>query len=371
MCRSRDSGLLHCRPVLTTIARPVGGRVASGDARWFFAPAAVTAVLDRAKVGSGRHSGPRGLVDACCGGRPPGPVVAPPVALDPVGLRAGAAFGTLVATAGTLMVVGAPTSGGGVAYVYTRDARAWRESAQLHAPDTQVGDFFGGAVAVTGTTIVVGADNHDKTGTAYVFAKESSGWRLTAELAGAGDRPGSAFGYSVAIGAGTIVVGAPMPVLGTGTAYVFRKGRGGWRRVAELRPTDALVGGFFGFSVATSGPEAVVGDPGDMGGAGRASCSPAPRTGCRDQMSLIKPGRSIKPSPSVGLTGTSVQVEDCGADQQSRATTYRHRRPGRQATTRSGVGRAPRGAAWPVLRERAVIGPGPVWSVGNGRGDNR
>ena len=30
------------------------------------------------------------------------------------------------------------------------------------------------------------------------------------------------------------------------------------------------MGGFFGFSVAASGPEAVVGDPGDMGGAGRA-----------------------------------------------------------------------------------------------------
>ena len=54
--------------------------------------------------------------------------------------------------------------------------------------------------------------------------RTSSGWHLSAELAGADDRPGSGFGYSVAIGAGTIVVGAPMPVLGTGTAYVFTEG---------------------------------------------------------------------------------------------------------------------------------------------------
>jgi hypothetical protein len=199
-----------------------------------------------------------------------GPVVAALVVLDPVGLRAGAAFGTSVATAGSLMVVGAPMLGGGVAYLYTRGAGAWRESAQLRAPDTQAGDFFGGAVAVAGTTIVVGADNHDNTGAAYVFVKGSSGWHLTAELAGADGRPGSGFGYSVAIGAGTIVVGAPTPVLGTGKAYVFRRGGDGWRKVAELRPEDAPVGGFFGFSVAASGPEAVVGDPGDMGGAGRA-----------------------------------------------------------------------------------------------------
>jgi hypothetical protein len=199
-----------------------------------------------------------------------GPVEAALVVLDPVGLRAGAAFGTSVATAGSLMVVGAPMLGGGVAYVYRRVTGAWRESAELRAPDTHAGDFFGGAVAITGSTIVVGADNHDDMGAAYVFAKKSSGWHLSAELAGADPRPGSGFGYSVAMGAGTIVVGAPTPVLGTGAAYVFRRGRYGWRSVAELRPEDAPVGGFFGFSVAALGPEAVIGEPGDMDGAGRA-----------------------------------------------------------------------------------------------------
>ena len=49
---------------------------------------------------------------------PSGPVVPALVVLDPVGLRAGAAFGTSVATVGSLMVVGAPMLGGGVAYVY-------------------------------------------------------------------------------------------------------------------------------------------------------------------------------------------------------------------------------------------------------------
>ena len=192
------------------------------------------------------------------------------VALDPQGLRAGAGFGTSVATAGSLMVVGAPMLGGGAAYLYTRDAAAWREAGELRGPDSQAGDFFGGAVATTGTTIVVSADNHDETGAAYVFSKEGSGWHLTTELSGASDGPGAGFGYSVAVGAGTIVVGAPMPVLGTGLAYVFTHDRGAWRQTAELRGHDAPVGGLFGFSVAASGPDAVVGEPGYMGGAGRA-----------------------------------------------------------------------------------------------------
>ena len=67
----------------------------------------------------GGHFGPHGLGDARFGGGPAGPVVATLVVLDPVGLRTGAAFGTSVATAGSLMVVGAPVLGGGVAYVYT------------------------------------------------------------------------------------------------------------------------------------------------------------------------------------------------------------------------------------------------------------
>ena len=157
---------------------------------------------------------------------PSGPVVAALVVLDPVGLRAGAAFGTSVATAGLADgEFGAPMLGGGVAYVYP--ARGPGVGGKPPAACTRPpmrGSFFGGAVAITGTTIVVGADNHDNTGAAYVFAKEGPGWHLSAELAGADSRPGRGFGYSVAIGAGTIVVGAPTPVLGTGTAYVFPEG---------------------------------------------------------------------------------------------------------------------------------------------------
>jgi FG-GAP repeat len=200
---------------------------------------------------------------------PSGPAEPALVALDPPGLPAGAGFGTSVAAAGTTLVVGAPMLGGGVAYVYTQEAGAWRQTAELRGPHTQPGDYFGGAVAVIGTTIVVGADDHDGTGAAYVFTQDSSGWYQTAELAGAGDRPGSGFGYSVAIGAGTIVVGAPMSAVGTGAAYVFTQDRRGWHQVAELRAEAGPVGGLFGFSVAAPGSVAVVGAPGDARGAGR------------------------------------------------------------------------------------------------------
>jgi FG-GAP repeat len=242
-------------------------------------------------------TGPSTLVWAA---EPSGPVVPALVALDPQGLGAGAGFGTSVAAAGATLVVGAPLLGGGLAYVYIREAGAWRETAELRGPGTQPGDFFGGAVATTGTTVVVGADDHDGTGAAYVFRKDGSGWHQDAELAGSGDRPGSGFGYSVAIGAGTIVVGAPMPVLGTGTAYVFTQDRRGWHQVAELRAKDAPADGFFGFSVAASGRDAVVGDPGDVRGTGRAYVFSAAPDGWRQTAELA--GRDTQAGDNFGFS---------------------------------------------------------------------
>jgi hypothetical protein len=242
-------------------------------------------------------TGPTTLAGAAA---PPRPLRLDTVALDPRGLRAGAGFGTAVAAAEGQLVIGVPMLGGGVAYVYRRDAGAWRQTAELRGSDTQPGDFFGGAVAISGGTIVVGADNHDHTGRVYVFTQDRGGWDQTAELAGLASGPGSAFGYSVAVGAGTIVVGAPMPVLGTGMAYVFAQDRGNWRQVAELLAQNAPVGGYFGFSVAASGRTAVVGDPGDMVGAGRAYVFNAAVDGWHETAELA--GRDTQAGDNFGFS---------------------------------------------------------------------
>ena len=167
----------------------------------------------------------------------------------------GLVFGTSVAAAGATLVVGAPLLGGGLAYVYSREAGAWRETAELRGPGTQPGDFFGGAVAVAGTTVVVGADDHDGTGAAYVFRKDGSGWHQAAELAGAG-----ATGPAAALATRWPSGRAPswsarrcrcsVPARPTSS----RQDRRGWNQVAELRAKAAPVGGLFGASVAASGP---------------------------------------------------------------------------------------------------------------------
>ena len=112
-----------------------------------------------------------------------GPAMPALKVLGPGGLPAGAGFGTSVAGTGALLVVGAPTLAGGRAYVYSRQAGGWRQTAELRGSGTQAGDFFGGAVAIAAGTTVVGAGDHDDAVRGHVFTRGRRAWHQTAELA--------------------------------------------------------------------------------------------------------------------------------------------------------------------------------------------
>jgi hypothetical protein len=174
-------------------------------------------------------------------------------------------FGWSVAVSGTMAVVGANTQvGGGRAYVFTKRAAVWKQTAELKGSDTVAFDDFGTSVAISGMTAIVGADNHaNGAGTAYVFTKTASGWKQVAELKGSDTVAFDDFGGSVAISGTTAVVGE------SDKAYVFIRTATGWKQAAELKGSDTVVGDEFGFSVAISGTTAIVGALGHAGG-GRA-----------------------------------------------------------------------------------------------------
>ncbi len=131
-------------------------------------------------------------------------------------------FGFSVAVSGTTAIVGAlsETKGPGSAYVFTKTATGWTQVAELKGSDTADGDNFGSSVAIAGTVAVVGAPNHARgAGAAYVFVK-TTGWRQFAELKGSDTVAGDNFGFSVAISAG-VMVGAPGHAKSAGRVYVF------------------------------------------------------------------------------------------------------------------------------------------------------
>jgi hypothetical protein len=194
-----------------------------------------------------------------CGNSLPRGALAELVGSDTV---AGDWFGSSVAASGSTIVVGAAfhASNAGRAYVFTRTAAGWRQTAELKGSDTVANDYFGSSVGVSGSTIVVGAEDHASfAGAAYVFTRTATGWRQTAELKASGTYE---LGNSVAVSGTTIVVGGGMDGQCSSHAYVFTKTAAGWRQAAELKASlyDCALD-YFGSSVAVSGTTVLVGAP--------------------------------------------------------------------------------------------------------------
>jgi hypothetical protein len=184
--------------------------------------------------------------------------------------EAGDDFGISVAISGDTVVVGARQDGKGSAYVFVKPAGGWKgnltETAKLTASDTTI--YFGWSVAISGDTLVVGAFfSNSQQGSAYVFVEPHDGWEgnltETAKLTASDGEAGDWFGWSVAISADTLVVGARFDDNGQGSAYVFVEPGGGWggslTETAKLTASDGEAGDWFGSGVAIDGDTIVVG----------------------------------------------------------------------------------------------------------------
>jgi hypothetical protein len=208
-------------------------------------------------------------------------------------------FGASIALEGDVLVVGAPgedsgnpadpdsnsLANSGATYVFRRTGTAWQQEAYLKASNLGVGDAFGADVALRSDVLVVGATGEDSasaadpannaapnSGAAYVLRQNGDIWQeeayLKADNAGGGD----AFGTSVALDGGLVVIGAPGEASsdpgngndndagGSGAAYVFQYDAG-WAQVAYLKSQKPVPGDAFGTSVALTASVLTVGAP--------------------------------------------------------------------------------------------------------------
>jgi hypothetical protein len=224
-------------------------------------------------------------------------------------------FGDSVAISSRTIVVGAPaisvlSSGMGAAYVFTKTGSGWHQSAELEAPDAVAGDGFGASVAVSGDTIAVGAPSHaSKAGAVYVFTSSGKGWK-SAELKGSNTVAKDDFGDAVAISGSTLVVGAFGHAAETGGAYVFTKGSGGWHQAAELSGSGSISGDGFGVSVAIAGRIIAVGAGLAASAAGRVYLFAREAAGWRQSAQLDNPDPVDKDDfgDSLGVSGDTVVV---------------------------------------------------------------
>jgi hypothetical protein len=190
-------------------------------------------------------------------------------------------LGISVAVSGDTVVGGANSANGGkgAAWVWTAPSGGWGTGsvgapAELTASDGASGDGFGFAVATDGSTVAVGAAA-DLSGVlqpvVYVFSK-GAGWTTTAgdtELT-IKNAVAGLDGRSIAISGSTIVAGVSDANGNQGEALVFQMPPGGWTsntQTATLTPPSTPEADLFGWAVATSGTEVVVGEPEDAAAA--------------------------------------------------------------------------------------------------------
>lgn len=174
-------------------------------------------------------------------------------------------FGKSVAAVKDKVVVGDYShdlygSSAGSVYVFEKQNSKYRQVEQLFASDGSKDDQFGVAVAAEDKTIVVGAvGDQDKgtfTGSAYVYEKTLNGGYQELKLRPSELHKGSAFGVSVAIDNGFIVVGAPY-LDETGAVFVYKRNSSGEYRYVKITPSTRAR--YFGYSVDIEDGVIVVG----------------------------------------------------------------------------------------------------------------
>ena len=187
--------------------------------------------------------------------------------LLPADGAAGDLFGRSVAIDGSTAVIGSPNDNGtggvtqsGSAYLF--DAVTGLQISKITASDAATNDYFGHAVAISGDTVLVTAYYEDamgsNSGSAYLF-DATTGMQL-AKLVPSDGASEDFFGVSCAISGNIAIIGAygdDDNGTDSGSAYLFDTTTG--TQIAKLLPSDGGADDSFGFSVAISGPTAIVG----------------------------------------------------------------------------------------------------------------
>ncbi len=186
-------------------------------------------------------------------------------------------LGFSVAISGDRAIAGAPLDGkngfwSGSAYIYRFDPETslWIEEAKLLASDGATNDAFGWSVAIDGDIAAVGAyaddDGFVNSGSAYVYRYDHarSQWIEEAKLLASDAAISAWFGFSVAISADVVVVGAAADDENgpeSGAAYVFRydPDTSNWLEETKLLSSDGQEADFFGAALASDGDLVIVG----------------------------------------------------------------------------------------------------------------
>lgn len=224
----------------------------------------------------------------------------------------GERVGAALALQGDRLAVGAPgaDAGQGALYVFERSGGTWNQSARLQGDDGVAGNAFGSSVALSGDTLLVGAPRRAFAqagaygqGAAYVFEYVAPGWLQQTRLLPPLATNGQLFGHALGLVGNRALIGAPLADARIGSAFVFERNGSIWTQQAQLAAPNGLPGDRFGWSVALDADQLLVGAPFSL-----ASCGGSHRFVLNGGNWTLVPATASKPVPG-GLAGWSVAIQ--------------------------------------------------------------
>jgi len=156
----------------------------------------------------------------------------------------------------------------GSVYLYRSDPSGWTFVEEIQAFDKAPQQFFGYDVDLEGDRLIVGAHRDDNAmgvdaGSAYVYERVGNTWILEQKLVSPMSEANDAFGRSVTISGGRIVVGAVNGgSFDGGAVHVWDLEDGNWTETAYLEPTQMFgLLSVFGHRSVIHGNRVFVGSP--------------------------------------------------------------------------------------------------------------
>lgn len=138
-------------------------------------------------------------------------------------------FGWTVDIDGDYAVVGSLNAGDAEVDIYHFDGSSWMDDRSLSgfeiATDEEGFIFSGGlSLNLSGTSLAIGASAADSTGACYIYTRSGDQWLESSNFTAEDIQTGDGFGFSVALSADIVAVGAPYQdsdSTATGAVYLF------------------------------------------------------------------------------------------------------------------------------------------------------
>ncbi|HET6333536.1 MAG TPA: cadherin-like beta sandwich domain-containing protein [Polyangiales bacterium] len=242
--------------------------------------------------------------------------------LVPSGSVLGDLFGFGVNMDRDTIVVGGPgEAGSGAAYVFVRNGESWREQARLVPKKPRADSSFGAAVGVAGDMAVVTAydDATERTGagSANVFVRSGETWSETQRLVPNPGADGASFGYSVALTADVLLIGAPrlasitsLSQTTSGEVFAYQREGNTWQQTQVLKAIVARASDSFGSALAAYGDSAVIGACGDMSSGRGVGAEPSSRDSSYSGAGYLFARQGKNWAPSLYIKASNTNTTD-------------------------------------------------------------